>query len=171
MRDATLRSPAGRGGSLHRADRVAVNEDFRDLLRALLEADARFLVVGAHAMAVHGVPRATGDLDVWVAADPENADLVVRALVRFGAPLATMGITRADFLREDQVVQIGLPPRRIDVLTSISGVPFAEAWEGRVAHEVAGLIVPFLGRTALVRNKRASGRAKDLADLEALGEG
>ena len=125
-----------------------MNEDFRDLLRALLDAGARFLVVGAHAMAVHGVPRATGDLDVWIAVDPENADRVVQALARFGAPLAAMGITRADFLREDQVVQIGLPPRRVDVLTSISGVAFPEAWEGRVTHEVAGMTVPFLGRTA-----------------------
>jgi hypothetical protein len=81
-----------------------------------------------------------------------------------------MGISRADFLRPDQVVQIGLPPRRIDVLTSISGVAFEDAWAGRITHEVDGITVPFLGRDALVRNKRASGRAKDRADLEALGE-
>jgi hypothetical protein len=147
-----------------------MNEDFRDLLGALLEAGARFLVVGAHAMAVHGVPRATGDLDVWVAVDPENADRVVQALARFGAPLAAIGISRTDFLRADQVVQIGLPPRRIDLLTSISGVGFEDAWAGRVTHEVAGVRIPFLGREALVRNKRASGRTKDRADLEALGE-
>jgi hypothetical protein len=91
-------------------------------------------------------------------------------LTRFGAPLAAMGISRADFLCQDQVVQIGLPPRRIDVLTSISGVRFEDAWTGRVTHEVAGMAVPFLGRGALVANKRASGRAKDRADLEALGE-
>ncbi len=147
-----------------------MNDDFRDLLRALLEAGARFLVVGAHAMAVHGVPRATGDLDVWIAVDPDNADRVLKALTRFGAPLTAIGISRADFLREDQVVQIGLPPRRIDMLTSISGVGFEDAWAGRATHDVAGMRVPFLGRAALVRNKRASGRAKDLADLEALGE-
>ena len=147
-----------------------MNDDFRDLLKALLETGVRFLVVGAHAMAVHGVPRATGDLDVWIAVDADNADRVAGALARFGAPLAAMGVSRADFLREDQVVQIGLPPRRIDVLTSISGVRFAEAWTGRVTHEVAGMAVPFLGRASLVANKRASGRAKDRADLEALGE-
>jgi hypothetical protein len=147
-----------------------MNEDFRDLLHALREAGARFLVVGAHALAVHGVPRATGDIDIWVAVQPENADRVVAALTRFGAPLGAIGISRADFLSEDQVVQIGLPPRRIDLLTSISGVSFEEAWEGRVIREVDGLAVPFLGREALVRNKRASGRAKDRADLEALGE-
>jgi hypothetical protein len=147
-----------------------VNEDFRDLLQALLEAGARFLVVGAHAMAVHGVPRATGDLDIWIAVDADNADRVAKALARFGAPLAAVGVSRADFLREDQVVQIGLPPRRIDLLTSISGIRFEDAWLGRVTHQVAGMAVPFLGRASLVTNKRASGRAKDLADLEALGE-
>jgi hypothetical protein len=147
-----------------------VNEDFRDFLAALLEAGVRFLVVGAHAMAVHGVPRATGDLDVWIAPDSGNADRTWSALARFGAPLASMGITRSDLGRPDQVVQVGLPPRRIDILTSISGVAFEEAWPDRVTLETVGLAVPFLGRGALVRNKRASGRAKDLADLEALGE-
>jgi hypothetical protein len=147
-----------------------VNRDFLDLLAALLAVDVRFLVVGAHAMAVHGVPRATGDLDVWIAPDAENAERAWSAVVRFGAPLSAMGVTRADFGRPDQVVQIGLPPRRIDILTSISGVSFDDAWPDRVTHEVEGLVVPFLGRAALVRNKRASGRTKDLADLEALGE-
>jgi hypothetical protein len=147
-----------------------VNEDFRDLLQALQETGVRFLVVGAHAMAVHGVPRATGDLDVWIAVDPANADRVMEALSRFGAPLAAMGVSRADFLDRNQVVQIGLPPRRIDILTSISGVEFEEAWAGRITRAVEGVTLPFLGRDALVRNKRASGRAKDRADLEALGE-
>jgi hypothetical protein len=147
-----------------------VNRDFRDLLAAFLAADVRFLVVGAHAMAVHGVPRATGDLDVWIDPDAANSDRAWSAVVRFGAPLAAMGVTRADLGRPDQVVQIGLPPRRIDILTSISGVSFDEAWLDRVIHEAEGLAVPFLGRAALVRNKKASGRAKDLADLEALGE-
>jgi hypothetical protein len=147
-----------------------LNEDFRDLLAAFLEADVRFLVVGAHAMAVHGVPRATGDLDVWIAADPENAERTWSAVSRFGAPLSSLGVTQTDFGRPDQVVQVGLPPRRIDILTSISGVTFEEAWPDRVIRKVGGLEVPFLGRSALVQNKRASGRAKDLADLEALGE-
>jgi hypothetical protein len=146
-----------------------VNDDFRDLLAALLAAGARFLVVGAHALAVHGVPRATGDLDVWIAADPDNALRVHGALVAFGAPVVAMGVTREDFIRPDQVVQIGLPPRRIDILTAISGVPFEEAWPERVTHDVQGLAVPFIGRAALVKNKRAAGRAKDVADLEALG--
>jgi hypothetical protein len=147
-----------------------VNDDFRDLLAALLAAEARFLVVGAHAMAVHGVPRATGDLDVWVAADSGNAGRVWAALLRFGAPIVAMGLSPDDFTRADQVIQIGLPPRRIDLLTSISGVEFEEAWGGRVVHELDAVAIPFLGRAALVQNKRATGRAKDRADLEALGE-
>jgi hypothetical protein len=147
-----------------------VNEDFRDLLAALLSESARFLVVGAHALAVHGVPRATGDLDVWIAGDAGNAGRVFDALIRFGAPMAAMAVTREDLSKPDQVVQIGLPPRRIDVLTSISGVLFEEAWSERVIHDVDGLPIPFIGRAALVKNKRATRRAKDLADLEALGE-
>jgi len=147
-----------------------LNEDFRDFLAALIETGARFLVVGAHAMAVHGVPRATGDIDVWIATDDENTERAWTALLRFGAPVEAMGVSRDDLRRADQVVQIGLPPRRIDLLTSISGVDFEEAWAGRVLHEVAGLAVPFIGRAHLVRNKRAAGRAKDIADLEALGE-
>jgi len=147
-----------------------LNQDFLDLLGALVQAGARFLVVGAHAMAVHGVPRATGDLDVWIARDAENANRVLAALARFGAPLAALGVSRDDLMREDEVLQVGLPPRRIDVLTSISGVAFDEAWPDRVTRAIGGLEIPFLGRAALVRNKRASGRTKDLADLEALGE-
>lgn len=147
-----------------------MNEDFRDLLAALLLGQVRFLVVGAHAMAVHGVPRATGDLDVWVDVATDNAQRTWSAVTRFGAPLASMGVTQEDFARPDRVVQIGLPPRRIDILTSITGVDFEEAWAGRLEYRVAGLDVPFLGREALVRNKRACGRAKDRADLEALGE-
>lgn len=147
-----------------------MNDDFQDLLAALLETEARFLVVGAHAMAVHGVPRATGDLDVWIASDAGNAGRVWEALARFGAPLAALGFSHEDLSRPDQVVQIGLPPRRIDLLTAISGVAFEEAWLARVVHEVGPLRVPFIGRGELIRNKRAAARAKDLADLEALGE-
>ena len=147
-----------------------MNDDFTDLLAALLAEQARFLVVGAHAMAVHGVPRATGDLDVWIAADAENAGRVWKALVRFGAPVAALGFTRDDLTRTDQVLQIGLPPRRIDLLTSISGVDFEPAFPRRVERAVGSLAVPFIGRDDLIRNKKATGRAKDLADLDALGQ-
>lgn len=147
-----------------------MNEDFRDFLAALLQTGTRFLVVGAHALAVHGVPRATGDLDVWIESDAANAERAWTALLRFGAPLEAMGVSRQDLTRPEQVVQIGLPPRRIDLLTSITGVSFDDAWSERAVHEVEGMAVPFLGRAALVRNKRATGRARDIADLEALGE-
>ncbi|MCI0658308.1 MAG: hypothetical protein L0170_14750 [Acidobacteria bacterium] len=147
-----------------------MNDDFRDLLAALLSVQARFLVVGAHALAVHGVPRATGDLDVWIDRDPANADKVWEGLVRFGAPLEALGFSRSDLTAAGSVIQIGIPPRRIDLFTEITGVEFDHAWSGRVTHQVGGLSVPFLGREELLANKRATGRQQDLADLEALGE-
>jgi hypothetical protein len=147
-----------------------VNEDFTDFLAALIAAGARFLVVGAHAMAVHGVPRATGDLDVWIEATPRNASRVWAALEDFGAPLQAIDISVDDLLQPDRVVQIGLPPRRIDLLTEISGVEFDDAWTARSEQALGSLQIPFLGRADLVRNKRAAGRRKDLADLERLGE-
>ena len=148
-----------------------MNEDFRDILAALLEAEARFLVVGAHALAVHGVPRATGDLDIWVDRHPMNAANVWQALTRFGAPVAALGVSRADLEAPGAVIQIGLPPRRIDILTEITGVEFGAAWPERVVSRVAGLDVPFLGRAELIANKKAIGRLRDLADLEALEGG
>jgi hypothetical protein len=147
-----------------------VIDDFRDMLAALSTNGVRFLVVGAHALAAHGVPRVTGDLDLWVESSPENAGRVWRGLATFGAPLATLDLTESEFSTPDRVVQLGLPPFRIDLMTSISGVGFDEAWEGRLAGVLFGVPVAFLGRDAFVRNKRASGRPKDLADIRALGE-
>jgi hypothetical protein len=147
-----------------------VNPDFVDFLVALLRSQARFLVVGAHALAMHGVPRATGDMDIWVERQPDNADRVWRALIEFGTPVGTLGFSFEDLLRPNTVIQIGLPPRRIDILTDISGVLFDDAWEHRSVHTVNALAIPFLGRRAFVQNKQASGRLKDLADIEALGE-
>jgi hypothetical protein len=146
-----------------------VDPDFRDLLAAFLTHQVQFLVVGAHALAVHGVPRATGDLDLWVAPTPANAERVWHALAAFGAPLETLRLTRDDFVRPAVVVQLGLPPRRIDLLTSVSGLTFAEAWDDRFEQDVDSLRVPFLGRRSLIRNKQATGRPKDLGDLDALG--
>jgi hypothetical protein len=145
-----------------------LSQDFRDLLEALSAEAVRFLVVGAFAMAFHGVPRATGDLDIWVASEPDNARRVMAALRRFGAPVEDHGVTEGDFARKDTVYQIGLPPRRIDVMTSISGVEFDDAWRSRATAEIDGGSVPFIGRDALVANKRASGREKDLVDLRVL---
>lgn len=147
-----------------------MNDDFRDLLKSLLDAGARFLVVGAHAMAVHGVPRATGDLDVWISPDPDNAGRVWRALLEFGAPVGDGEVSRSDLETPGTVVQIGLPPRRVDILTEATGLGFEEAWNNRTVHNIGSLSVPFLSRADLIRNKQATGRPQDLADLETLGE-
>jgi len=119
-------------------------------------------------MAVHGVPRATGDLDIWVRADAANADRVFRALIDFGAPVEAMGMSVLDLATPGLVYQIGLPPRRIDILTEVSGIAFDEAWSGRCSQTLDGIEVPFLGRAALLRNKKATGRAKDLLDIDLL---
>ncbi len=141
-----------------------MNADFVDLLRSFIAHEVRFLVVGAYALAVHGRPRATGDLDVWVDATPENAPRVMRALKAFGAP--TDGVTDADFARPGIVYQMGLPPGRIDVLTELTALTFAEAWPGRVEQQLEDMSVPVIGREAFIRNKKATGRAKDLGDVE-----
>ncbi len=149
---------------------MSLNEDFLDILAALTDAGADFLVVGAHALAIHGVSRATGDLDVLVRASPENALRVYRALQDFGAPVHAHGLTTDDLATEGVVYQMGLPPRRIDILTRIDGVSFDEAWFGRELQVVEGLDIPFLGRAELLANKRTAGRPKDLLDVELLME-
>ncbi|MFK7988521.1 MAG: hypothetical protein AB8I08_21055 [Sandaracinaceae bacterium] len=146
----------------------AFNEDFRDMLVSLLEAQVEFIIVGAHAMAVHGVPRATGDIDILVRPSRENAVRVLAALRAFGAPIGQHGVTLSDFERPERVYQIGLPPRRIDILTTITGVTFDEAWPARVPVDRDGLTLPFLGREQLLTNKRATGRDKDLVDVKLL---
>lgn len=147
-----------------------LNEDFRDLLEAFVQEEVDFANVGAHALAVHGVPRATGDLDVLVRADDANAVRVLRALSAFGAPVEQHAFTADDFAREGNVYQMGQPPRRIDVLTSIDGVDYASIAQGRVLARVDGLEVPVIGLQELRRNKRAAGRPKDLLDLALLAE-
>lgn len=145
-----------------------LNRDYVEMLGALSAAGAEFLVVGAHALAAHGVPRATGDLDLWLRPTPENARRVWHALEQFGAPLHEL--TLEDLYHPDVVFQIGVVPQRIDLLTSIAGVTFEEAWGNRGVVEIEGTDVPVLGRSDLIRNKRTVGRARDLADIEELGE-
>jgi len=120
-----------------------LNENFRDMLLALNDARVEYLIVGAYALAAHGSPRATGDIDIWVRPDPENAERVWSALVRFGAPIDQ--ITVDDFAAPGIVFQIGLPPERIDVSTMISGVDFHQAWNSRMVVEIDGMSVPVLG--------------------------
>ena len=143
-----------------------MNPDFVDLLRAFVAADVRFLIVGAYALAVHGRPRGTGDMDVWVEATPENATRVMRALAEFGAPLAC--VAESDFAHPDVTYQMGVPPGRVDIMTDLTGVTFGDAWPDRITRPVDDLDVPFIGRAAFLRNKRATGRPKDLADIEDL---
>jgi hypothetical protein len=146
-----------------------MNTDWIDLLRELNAAGARYLLVGAHAVGVHGLPRATRDIDIWVDPSPGNAELVWRVLARFGAPLADLGIAIADLLQPDNVLQIGVPPNRIDLMTSLSGLPdFASAWERRYAAVFESENVPVLGLADLLVNKEASGRDRDRADVREL---
>ncbi len=140
-----------------------MNRDFAEMLAALSVAGVEFLVVGAYAMAAHGLPRATGDIDIWVRATPENAERVLRALQAYGAPL--FDLTLADLVRPDTVFQIGIAPSRVDLMTGISGVGFEEAWRNRLTITLEGQLVPVIGLTELLRNKAATGRPKDQADL------
>jgi hypothetical protein len=145
-----------------------LHEDFRDVLVLFADAGVDFVIVGAYALAFHGAPRASGDIDLFIRPSPPNARRVFDALARFGAPLESAGVTAADFTLPGTVYQIGRPPRRIDVMTEISGVTFDEAWESRVIAEVDGRPVGFIGKSALVRNKEAAGRPKDIADVARL---
>lgn len=143
-----------------------MNQDFLDLLRAFAGAEVRFLIVGAYALGLHGRPRATGDLDLWVEPTAENAGRVMQALSAFGAPMGA--IVESDFCQPGVTYQIGLPPRRIDLLTEMTGLTFADAWHGRVRAPFGDIDVDFIGRADFVRNKRQTGRLKDLADIEGL---
>jgi len=127
-----------------------------------------YLIVGGYALAFHGAPRFTGDLDIFVKPDAVNAQRILTALVAFG--FASVGLTSSDFEHSDQVVQLGVPPVRIDLITSITGISWDEAWAGRVTGRYGDIPVHYIGRAQFVANKRATGRTKDVADLEVLGE-
>ncbi len=143
-----------------------LNSDYRDMLQCLLDHRVRFLLVGAYALAVHGYPRATKDIDFFVWATPENAMRLMNALTQFGAPLE--GISAADFSTKGIVFQIGNSPRRVDILTSISGVEFEQAYSNKTLVFLEGLEVPVISVQDLITNKRASARPQDLVDVEKL---
>lgn len=145
-----------------------MNRDFVEMLSALSAEGVDFIVVGAHALAAHGAPRATGDLDIWVRPSRDNAERTIRALAAFGAPLADL--VADDLTSTDTVFQMGLPPSRIDILASITGVSFDEAWSRRVVVTVADLAVPVLSKEDFITNKRLVNRPKDRADLALLDE-
>ncbi|MEM9944309.1 MAG: nucleotidyltransferase [Planctomycetota bacterium] len=142
------------------------NPDFKEMLFALSDAKIDFMLVGAYAVAAHGHPRATGDLDLWVRPDSETAPKVYRVLAEFGAPLHELTID--DLSRPGIVFQIGVEPSRIDILTAISGVEFDHAWANRLAVELDGIPLSVISRADLIVNKRACGRPKDIADAETL---
>lgn len=145
-----------------------LNDDFRDIVELFAESEVQFLIVGAYALGFHGAPRASGDIDLFVKPTLENAQRVHAALTRFGAPLAAHGVSISDFARPGSVYQVGLPPRRIDILTELTGLTFDEAWATRVQTELGGKVISVIGRDAFLRNKRATGRPKDLADAARL---
>ena len=143
-------------------------DDFRDLLLELADAGAQFVLVGGHAVAFHGHPRATKDMDVLIKPDATNAKRVYQALAAFGAPLDAFAVEAHDFATYDGVLQIGLPPRRVDILNRADGVSFEEAVADGAHFTLEGRRIPVIGRAALVKNKRAAGRPQDLADIEAI---
>ena len=143
------------------------NSDYRDLFAELNAAGARYLLVGAHALAFHGRPRFTKDLDVWVEASDENAPRVVAGLLAFGAPAEMVRLE--DFEKPGLILQLGVAPNRIDVTTTLDGLTFAEAWPGRAMTAYGDQNVPVIGLDDFARNKRSTGRLRDLADLEDLG--
>lgn len=143
-----------------------LNEDYKDMLHALSDEKVKFILVGAYALAAHGYPRATMDIDIWVMLSPENADAVLRALRRFGAPLHNL--TKEDLQKDGTVFQIGVAPRRIDIITAATGLQFEETYRNSISVNIEGVEVHIPSVEDLIRNKRATGRTKDLADAESL---
>jgi len=142
--------------------------DLREFIASLSSHAVEYAIVGAYALAFHGRPRYTGDIDIVVRPSPENAARLAAVIAEF--EFGALGLSAADFLQPDQVIQLGCPPNRIDLLSSLSGVDFEEVWRERVSAELDGVPVNYIGRAALIKNKRATGRTQDLANLEALGE-
>ncbi len=145
---------------------MTLQKDLREFIESLNALDVRFLIVGAFAVAYHGYFRYTSDIDLFVDRSKENAKRVWQAVQQFG--FADLKLTVEDFSQEDQVIQFGVPPNRIDIMTFLSGVSFDEAWASREQGDLDGLSVPFISKEMLKRNKAACGRLQDLADLEYL---
>jgi len=147
---------------------MEVQPDFRELLALFNANQVEYMVIGGYALSFHGAPRFTGDLDVFVKPDPENARRIIESLDQFGFKSVDLSVD--DFRAPDRVVQLGVPPVRVDILTAITGVSWAEAVAGRVEGKYGDIPVYYIGREQFAANKRATGRRRDLADLEALGE-
>ena len=143
-----------------------LNKDYRDMIVCLLEAEVDFMLVGGYAVALHGWPRTTFDIDFWIMANPENARAVVRAIRAFGAPL--MNLAESDFHKPGMVFQIGAAPQRIDIISAVDGLDYTEASQRAVKMNVDGLAIKVISLDDLIANKRAAGRQKDIADALAL---
>lgn len=147
---------------------MEIQSDFKELLELFNENKVEYLIVGAYAMALHGVPRFTGDIDLFVKPDSENAKRILVALEAFG--FGSIDLSEEDFTKTDNVIQLGVPPVRIDIITSLTGVTWEDANANRVKGDYGGVAVYFLSKRDIIKNKKALARHKDLADLERLGE-
>lgn len=147
---------------------MEVHPDFKELLELFNKHQVDYLIVGGYALAFHGAPRFTGDIDIFICANHENAQLILSALEEFG--FGSSDLTEEDFCSSNKVIQLGTPPVRIDIITSLTGVSWDEVVKSRVPGNYGGVPVYFISKNDFIKNKRAIGRMKDLADIEALGE-
>ena len=144
---------------------MTLSNDYREILCGLSNLKVKYMVVGGYAFAAYGHPRATLDLDIFVEATRGNADLIYKALAEFGAPLKSINVSASDFISEGTIIQIGVQPQRIDIISRIDGVNFADAYSRAVECEIDGLPVRVISLEDLLANKKAAGRPKDLADV------
>jgi predicted nucleotidyltransferase len=149
------------------AGKPMFNQDFKEFIQSLNDNQVRYLVVGGYAVALHGYPRYTKDIDIWIDLAPANASRIIRALEQFG--FGSLGLKEQDFLEVDMIIQLGYPPRRIDLLTTLPGVEFNQCFAEKVVVDMEGVSVSFIDLENLKKNKRATGRAQDIADIENLG--
>ncbi len=145
---------------------METNRDFKELLELFNEKKVEYILVGAYALAFHGLPRNTGDMDIWINPSPQNAPLIIKALEDFG--FGSLGLTELDFTAADTVIQLGVVPSRIDILTEISGVAWTDAWANKNTGLYGDIPIFFLGKGEFIRNKQCTGRLRDLADIEAI---
>ena len=145
---------------------MVLNQDFKEFIQSFNEHNVRYLIIGGYAVAFHGHPRYTKDLDVWIEPDRENAAKILKALTQFG--FGTLGLTQDDFLEPDQIIQLGYPPNRIDILTTLAGVDFENCYASKVITIIDNVPMNFINLENLKKNKKATGRLQDLADLENL---
>lgn len=146
---------------------MEIQQDFRELLELLNRYDVEYIIVGAYALAHYGIPRYTGDIDIYINPDKNNAGKILLALNDFG--FGSLNLSSDDFCQPERIIQLGVPPVRIDIITSITGVTWEDAFRNRIPGHYGNLPVFFLGQDEYIANKRATGRKKDLADLEAMG--